>query len=41
MLVEDGGNRVEAVAEFGEAFLVFDGFGFLHDQDSATTSIRT
>jgi hypothetical protein len=30
MLVENGGHGIEAIAEFGEAFLEFDGFGFLH-----------
>jgi hypothetical protein len=30
MLVEDGGQGVQALAKLGEAFLELDGFGFVH-----------
>jgi hypothetical protein len=30
MLVEDGGQGIQALAKLGEAFLELDGFGFVH-----------
>ena len=30
MLVENGGQGVQALAKLGEAFLELDGFGFVH-----------